>query len=164
MQAMKDVVKLNKAFRYIKEKGERHSVDIWGGVDWGCLSTLTRRWDVRQRVGYMKLVWGWWLHPLFWLKGRKNMLMGCPPVSCVMCDTEESESSWHLFSECPHPGLVNSRKRTHSQICEVLDKVGVEKTMVEVMSKQEVRVSTKWWQVRGTGKRYETWVVMGLDR
>ena len=141
MQAMKDVVKLNKAFRYIKEKGERHSVDIWGGVDWGCLSTLTRRWDVRQRVGYMKLVWGLVATSAILAQRQEEHVDGLP--TCKLCDTEESESSWHLFSECPHPGLVNSRKRTHSQICEVLDKVGVEKKMVEVMSRV--------WEAGGEG-------------
>ena len=130
---MKDLIKMKKAQDFMSRKGQEHGFDLWGGVDWDVMKSLSRRWDVRWRVRFAKLIWGLSATCSVLANRGEERIDGLPV--CKLCDSGEDETHWHFIAECRNSELVKLRGEIHSKVCDALANAGVEGTLVAELAR-----------------------------
>ena len=93
------------------------------------MRSLVKRWDIGRRVKFVKLMWGLVATSAVLSRRQEEPLDGSP--RCKLCKSGRDETAWHLFSECSHPELRDLRRKTHLDVCELLQDSGMEAELVE---------------------------------
>ena len=133
VQCLKDFCKMEKAKAFLQRKGGKHGVSLLNDVNWDPMRTLVKRWDVGRRVKYVKLVWGLVATSAVLSRRKEEPVDGTP--LCKLCESGNDETAWHLYSECSHPELRELRRKTHLEVCKLLQDAGMESELVQKAAK-----------------------------
>jgi ribonuclease HI len=171
-QFLKNLVKMSKAERYVRELGRKCGVDIWGRTCWDVVGSMAARWDVCHRVRMIKLVWGLVATAKVLARRGEEMVDGLP--SCKLCGAGVPESHWHFMAECGDARMVELRKITFEKVAVIIRGAGIDERWSECLAavwspgsggifsfmveEAAMQLVTDWGEVQG----WEDQLIQGL--